>query len=227
MFRLLKLTPPHGWNTVVWELGIVTLGVLIALGAQQAADDIHWRGEVRDFRAAILSEMSLDLGTYQYHEAESRCLEKRLDELQQWLDSWRAGRPYHLTGPIWVPNSLIVNSNVWQSRDAGTVAHMSLQEKLEYSHLYNEFANNEVHRLDERAAWIELADYDGATMLDHQDQMRLQGLITRARVRNQKMHDNAARFTRRAGEMGIFATAAPDWPKHAAQLCAPILDKGR
>ena len=45
---------------------------------------------------------------------------------------------------------------------------MTLQEKLEYAHLYNEFANNEVHRLDERAAWIELAEYDGATELDHQ-----------------------------------------------------------
>ena len=31
MFRLLKLKPPHGWNAVGWELGIVTLGVVIAL----------------------------------------------------------------------------------------------------------------------------------------------------------------------------------------------------
>jgi hypothetical protein len=28
MLRLTKLTPPHGWNAVAWELGIVTLGVL-------------------------------------------------------------------------------------------------------------------------------------------------------------------------------------------------------
>ena len=35
MFRLLRLKPPHGWNAVAWELGIVTLGVLISLGAQQ------------------------------------------------------------------------------------------------------------------------------------------------------------------------------------------------
>ena len=35
MFRLLRLKPPHGWNAVIWELAIVTLGVLIALAAQQ------------------------------------------------------------------------------------------------------------------------------------------------------------------------------------------------
>jgi hypothetical protein len=49
----LKLTPPHGWNAVVWDLAIVTVGVLIALGAQQFVDDFHWRGEVRDFRKAV------------------------------------------------------------------------------------------------------------------------------------------------------------------------------
>jgi len=27
MFRMMKLSPPHGWNAVAWELGIVTLGV--------------------------------------------------------------------------------------------------------------------------------------------------------------------------------------------------------
>ena len=33
MFRLIKLNPPNGWNAVAWELAIVAIGVLIALGA--------------------------------------------------------------------------------------------------------------------------------------------------------------------------------------------------
>ena len=37
MFRLLKLKPPHGWSAVAWELAIITLGVRIALAAQQLA----------------------------------------------------------------------------------------------------------------------------------------------------------------------------------------------
>src|SRR5207237_4505442 len=130
---------------------------------------------------------------------------------------------FKLTGPIGTPNSLVIDNNAWQSRDADTVAHMSLQEKLEYGHLYNEFANNEVHRLDERAAWIELGDFDGATELDHQDQMRLQGLITRARLRDVKMRTNAERFTKRAAQMGIVPRAAADWPSHATQLCRRVL----
>ena len=41
MFRLFKLRPPHGWNAVAWELGIVTLGVLIALAAQQLVEALQ------------------------------------------------------------------------------------------------------------------------------------------------------------------------------------------
>ena len=52
MFRMLKLNPPHGWRAVVWELAIVTLGVLIALGVQQVAEAANWRSKVSDGRSA-------------------------------------------------------------------------------------------------------------------------------------------------------------------------------
>jgi hypothetical protein len=223
MFRLTKVKPPHGWNAVAWDLAIVTLGVLIALAAQQLADTVHWRSEVRDFREAVRAEVAGNLGTYVYRSNENRCVEARLDELQRWLDSWRAGRPLKLSGPIGIPDSLVVRSSVWDSRDATTVAHMSLHEKLEYGHLYTEFANNEVHRLDERAAWIELASYDGATGLDHQDMIRLQGLITRARLRLQRMNSNAKRFMKRAAAMGLAPRMLPDFPVPDPTICRPIL----
>ena len=44
--------------------------------------------------------------------------------------------------------------------------------------MYDEFANNEEHRLDEREAWLELGEFNGASDLDHADLMRLQGLIS-------------------------------------------------
>jgi hypothetical protein len=225
MFRLMKLNPPHGWNAVGWELGIVTLGVLIALGAQQVADEFHWRSEVHDFRKAVKAEISGDLATYTYRRDENLCMVARLDELQRWLDSWRARRPLKLTGPIGNPNSLVIRTGVWDSRDADTVAHMSLSEKLEYGSLYTEFANNETHRLDERAAWLELSNYDGATELDHQDLMRLQGLITRARMRLSRMTSNAARFMKRAAALGLQPVPDPTWPVPDPQICRPILTR--
>jgi hypothetical protein len=63
MFRMLRLKPPHGWNAVAWELGIVTLGVLVALGVQQMAEAANWRSKVRDGQLRLRSEMLVN-GAY-------------------------------------------------------------------------------------------------------------------------------------------------------------------
>ena len=64
MFRILKLKPPHGWNAVGWELLIVTLGVLLALGAQELVQGLHWRSEVRETRQALDAELSRDIAAF-------------------------------------------------------------------------------------------------------------------------------------------------------------------
>jgi hypothetical protein len=102
---------------------------------------------------------------------------------------------------------------------------MGLDEKLEYGHLYTEFANNDVHRLDERAAWLELGDYDGATYLDHHDLMRLQGLIKRARLRDRRMTQNSLRFMKRAAQIGLTPRTDPTWPPAEQVICRPILPR--
>jgi hypothetical protein len=223
LFTLSKLKPPHGWNTVGWDLAIVTLGVLIALAAQQIVDDFHWRSEVRDFRKVVRAEISWNLATYTYRTDQNNCVAARLDELQRWLDSWRAGRPLKLTGRIAQPTALVVRTTVWDSRDPETFSRMPLSEKLDYGGLYTQFANAEVHRLDERAAWIELGDYDGATELDHHDLMHLQGLISRARLRLRWITGNAGRFTKRAAAIGIQPVPDPTWPAPEPEICRPIL----
>ena len=146
------------------------------------------------------------------------------DELQHWLESSRAGRSLRLTGPIGVPASRAIRTSVWESRDPGTFAQMPREEKEEYAFLYDEFANNEVHRLDERNAWIELANFDGAAMLDHSDQMRLQGLITRARLRDERIDYNAQSFLKRAAEKsGLGPRDEPDPLVYDPNLCRRIL----
>ena len=56
-------TPLHGWRVLAGEVGIVTLGVLIALGAQQAVSEWVWRSDVRQAEHQLTAE-SLD--NFQY-----------------------------------------------------------------------------------------------------------------------------------------------------------------
>ncbi len=58
MFRLLRLKPPHGWSAVLWDLAIVTLGVLIALAGDRWAEERTLHRKVEASKAAIRDELS-------------------------------------------------------------------------------------------------------------------------------------------------------------------------
>ena len=88
--------------------------------------------------------------------------------------------------------------------------------------MYDEFANNEEHRLDEREAWLVLGEFNGASDLDHADLMRLQGLISRARYRQAHVTNNAVNYLKRAAAIGV----KPVWnhfPAYDPSICKPIL----
>ena len=52
--------PLHGWREFAGEVGIIVLGVLIALGAGQAAEFLHQRAELREAENAMTSELRDD-----------------------------------------------------------------------------------------------------------------------------------------------------------------------
>ena len=60
-FQLLK--PLRGWREFAGEVGIIVLGVLIALGAQQLAVNLHDRAEAREGRESIRAEIEVNMAT--------------------------------------------------------------------------------------------------------------------------------------------------------------------
>jgi hypothetical protein len=223
MFRLMKLKPPHGWSAVGWELVIVTIGVLIALAAQQAIDSSNRRNEAQGLRAALDIELTSGIERYVYRIAQDRCINGRLDQLEQWLEGWRKGNPKALAGKISAPLSGPAGTSVWQSRDPDVVAHLPSSLKLAYASLYDEIDNYEVQRLDERMTWFELAQFDRATSLSHEDMMRLQGLITRARWRAGNITDRTKFIVEEAGKLGIHGPAGFPAEYLPKELCQRIL----
>jgi hypothetical protein len=216
--------PAHGWREFAGEVGIIVIGVLIALGAEQVIESLHWRHQVGEFRTAVRQEVSYDLATYDYRNKENDCVKARLDQLEAWSAGWQNGTPTSLTGQIGSPISLSLNTAAWESRDANLVSHMPIEERMALGYLYDEFANNDSHRLDERQAWLELAKFDGALDLDRRDLMELRGLITRARYRDERMTANAASFFQTAAAMGIRPQAF-GFPALEPSFCEPIFQQ--
>ena len=137
MFRLLRLKPPHGWNAVAWELGIVTLGVLIALGAQQAVESINERREAAATRAAVIQEIEESLALLEMRRIAQPCVDRRLAEIRAIVEQWaRTGtfkRPRWISQAPWfVLNNLRVDAAV----SAGRLPLLSNEEQYRVGLFY-------------------------------------------------------------------------------------------
>ena len=77
--------PLHGWRAFVGEVGIIVVGVLIALSAEQVVERWHWRGEVRETDRRMRDDMGYNLATAAERFAIDPCLRPRLGELRDEL----------------------------------------------------------------------------------------------------------------------------------------------
>src|SRR4051794_31028777 len=71
--------PIHGWRAFVGEVGIIVLGVLIALGAGQVAEMFHRREQARLAEQAMRLELADDDGPQAYARVViAPCLESQI-----------------------------------------------------------------------------------------------------------------------------------------------------
>ncbi len=222
MFRLMRLRPPNGWPAVWWELVIVTLGVLIALAAQQALDTIRWKGDVAEFRRAMDNELGYDFGAYRGRLAQSACINRRLDELEQWLAELQTGSQVRLTTPVRRPTTTSLRTAVWESRTAEVTGHLGLDSRLGYAYFYDEMRNYAEVRDYERAVWNELLDFGHASSLGPADRLRLRGLIERGRLFDRLIAGNWSELARKGAEAGIRAWTDPNTMGSDSRICLPL-----
>lgn len=74
--------PLHGWREFVGEVGIIVLGVLIALSAEGMLSARHWAHKREEVRANLITEMRDDNGVVASGLlARSRCADEVLERL--------------------------------------------------------------------------------------------------------------------------------------------------
>ena len=139
MFRLVRLKPPHGWSAVVWELAIVTLGVLIALGAQQFVDGIHQRNEVVELTGALRSELADSRARWQRVRNSDPCTMRRLDALERWNATAPSNAKLNRAYRLFVWNQ---HSGAWDlAKTSETTTHIPLRERMLFATLYDAINN--------------------------------------------------------------------------------------
>src|ERR1700760_3248000 len=74
-----KPKPWHGLREFLKEYAIIVVGVLTALAAEQTAEWLHRRAEVREAREALRAEITTAAQISLFSIAEDNCLDKALD----------------------------------------------------------------------------------------------------------------------------------------------------
>lgn len=130
--------PLHGWRELIGEVGIIVIGVLIALGAEQVVEGWHWRHQVDQANDRFRTELLVAASNAYERLAVQPCLQARLRALAAQLNSgqgsWRAmpeqfnsaGKWYSNIMPVvYRPPARTVLDDAWRNALAnGTINHM-------------------------------------------------------------------------------------------------------
>ena len=135
--------PMHGWREFVGEVGIIVIGVLIALGAEQLVEAARWREEVGNFREAVDHELGRNLDIYASVIAQRPCVNRNLVDLERFFRDSIAGRQDKLLRRIGKPDNQSQYFSVWDDRSGEVRQHLPMDVRIGYSEIYDEFRNND------------------------------------------------------------------------------------
>jgi hypothetical protein len=83
----------HGWRQFAGEVGIIVLGVLIALGAEQLAEAIHWSRQTQETERVLLAEIQVSTDTAAERFTVDGCLRTELALLRAAVPNGLAKAP--------------------------------------------------------------------------------------------------------------------------------------
>jgi hypothetical protein len=131
--------PLHGWREFVGEVGIIVIGVLIALGAEQVLESWHWHRQANETVLAIKDELAGDYAQAVEAASVAPCVDRQLVDLEAALV-----KPDFTAVPAYTDSALnrfVVRTpsrpwadSAWKAATSeGTVSHLAadLRESLQ------------------------------------------------------------------------------------------------
>ncbi len=152
-----KPKPVHSWREFLSEIGIVVLGILIALSLEEGLRALHDRDTAREAREAVKDEIRQNLSFMGGRLQTQACIERRLDEIGDLLAAAGDGAMGHPPNWIGQPSLWFLGDRRWQAATGS--GRVSLLDAAEQGRLgvffvisarFNEAENRE------QAAWAQL-----------------------------------------------------------------------
>lgn len=152
-----KPKPVHSWRELLSEVGVVVIGIVIALSLEEGLRALHDRGIASEAREAVKDEIRQNLSFMSGRLEMQPCVERRLDEIGSLLEASRDGELK--ARPNWVgqPSVYFLSNQRWQAAaGSGRVSLLTTDEqgRLGVFPVLNARFNDAEAR--EQAAWSQL-----------------------------------------------------------------------
>ena len=137
--------PLHGWREFAGEVGIIVIGVLIALGFEQGVESLNWASKARAAKSELHQQMVLAWVFAEEREALHQCADDYLSRLArnvvssppQWHPVPAQYCGAHLSR-VYTPPSRPWPTEVWRSVETeGTVSHLGGSYPRQASFLFD------------------------------------------------------------------------------------------
>ena len=219
-----KPKPWGGWRELLKEVGTIVIGVLIALGGEQAVEWAHWQVEVRNGREHLREEISFDERVYLHRADVASCVSKNLTDLKVVLSGLRSYKHLDPIPDFVSPENGPVRHEIWNSLSAAQVlVHFPKDELRKYSQLYQYIEDAEYFMDRESRAWQQLHLFEGnLDQLSGQDKSTLRVALADAR----EMSAGLAGISRRQVDVGLalglkLPKPNPSWRRECEQIVHP------
>ena len=194
--------PLHGWREFVGEVGIIVIGVLIALSAEQVVENLHDHASARAAQENIRAEIQSDVSALASRKANEPCVTRRLDDIAAAL-----AEPTVLkSGPVWVGHPLYATMREDQFHSAEQSGHANLlpsDEQARYSQIYAYFALYRDAQAAEIRSWADLRVLEQHPPITAVSDWQLRSALQQARTARWTMEVVADLATDAARKLGI------------------------
>ena len=225
--------PLQGWRMFAGEVGVVVLGVLLALGAQQAAESFNQRRQAAETRAALTNEIKETLAVLELRRIAQPCIDKRLSEVRALVDQW--GRTGSYRTPTWISQATwfaVGTQRFDAAQSAGRLALLSSEEQYRIGLVHGGLVAFRAIQLDETNAWSQLRLLQsGADALSASDRTAVRLALQDASVLNYLAKIRVGQTLQQAASYGwrpdmrrAAQTMRLAWKdgKFAPTICLPI-----
>lgn len=197
----------HSQRELLSEVGIIVIGVLIALAGEQIVESLHHRSEAAELSEALDQELSYNLAVLKDSVDLKPRLDNRLAEIERWTTSASSDHPVVQARALGRPPGQIFHAANWRAASGSGIELLSVEKRVSYAHFYDGFSNVDRIRETLREKWSDIADFEGAESLTPRKALRLRHDVRDIRAASDLL---AANFESVSGQLSAELRITPD-----------------